>query len=108
MLYIIKGDSETISVGPIETCDRRPVDLSESTVKMVIKSSVEQNDEDAVFSQEISNPDTNTVAFILSAEDTRTIEAGDYIIGVKIVWDDGTEKEIVRDNIRFTKGVFND
>lgn len=106
MLYITQGNTEQFRCGPIETADREPVDLSAATVKMIIKSSVDDTDEMAVFSQEIENSDSNIVLFNMSPTETRHIDVGHYIMGIKIVWDDGTEREILRDNVTVNKGVF--
>lgn len=108
MIYIKQGDSETLSVGPIETCDNKPVDLSAATVKMIIKQNMETPDDEAVFAQDIVHPNSDTLAFLMSAAESASIEPGDYIVGVKIVWDDGTAREIARDKVVVSQGVFND
>lgn len=108
MLYITQGNTEQFTVGPIETADREPVDLSAATVKMIIKSALDDPDAAAVFTQEIVHSDTNTVLFDMSPSATRAIEVGHYIVGIKIVWDTGAEREIKRDNVTVVKGVFHD
>lgn len=109
MLYITQGNTEQFTCGPIETADREPVDLSAATVKMIIKSSLDDPDTAAVFVQEIEHPDSNIVLFALTAAQTRAIEVGQYIMGIKIIWDgeDGLEREIKRENVTVSKGVFN-
>lgn len=107
MIYLVQGNTETLTCGPIESADREPVDLSAATVKIIIKRNVDDADNTAVFAQSVAHPESNTVAFILNAANTRAIDPGQYVLGIKIVWDDGTEREIKRDNVMVSKGVFN-
>lgn len=108
MIYIKQGDSETFVIGPIETCDNKPVDLSAATVKMIIKQSMDTSDSDANISQSVKNPDTNIIAFNLTAAETAALLPGEYVFGIKIVWNSGAAREIKREKIQVKQGVFND
>ncbi|MBQ8729314.1 MAG: hypothetical protein IJY77_03370 [Alphaproteobacteria bacterium] len=109
MIYIKKGDSATLTTEPIETANHEPVDLSAATVKMIIKRSVFDEDSDAVVAKEVSHSESNIIGFHLSAAETAAMDVGDYVLGVKIVWDNGVDaQEIACEELRITQGVFNE
>lgn len=109
MFYIKRGDSETITTEPIETCDHQPVDLSAASVQMIIKRDILDEDSAAVLTKTVSHPDTNIVGFHLTPSETAALDVGTYIVGVRIVWDgiDGDVREIAREELKITQGVFN-
>lgn len=108
MIYIKKGDSATLTTEPIETANHEPVDLSAATVKMIIKRSITDEDSDAVVAKEVVHSDSNIIGFHLTAAETAALDVGDYVLGVKIVWDNGVDaQEIACEELRITQGVFN-
>ena len=109
MIYIKKGDSTTLTTEPIETSSHEPVDLSAATVKLIIKCSITDEDIDAVVQKSVSHSDSNIIGFHLSATETAALDVGDYILGVKIVWDNGVDaQEIACEELKITQGAFNE
>ena len=108
MIYIRQANTEAFAVGPVKFCNGDAVDLSEATVKMMIKRDINDRDDMAVLAKEIINPDSNIVLFNLTADETLTIPEGQYIMGVKIFFNDHIQREIFSDLITIERGVFNE
>jgi hypothetical protein len=106
MIHMKTADTWTFQVGPITYCDKSPVDLSEAKVSLIFKRQVSDNDADALVRKDIERPESNILNYTLSMFDTRFIQEGHYVIGVKIFWEDETAQEIWRDILVVEKGVF--
>ena len=107
MIYIKSGDSETLTTGPIETSNHVPVDLSAATVKLLIKKNITDSDNEAVITKEENHPTSNIVGFHLSSTETAVLDVGRYVLGVRIEWGNGDAREIAREEMTITQGVFN-
>ena len=81
--------------------------MSACTVKFMIKKSLSDPDNKAVFSQEIENPDTNMVYFSMSAEDTSKLKRAVYKAACKLFYESGTELTVWSGDIMVTQGAFN-
>lgn len=110
MQYIRKNNIATFTF-ELENCDGSPMDLSEKTLKLIIKKNKEQSDSLAIYLGEITQPDTNIVAFEIPSSQTG-YELGNYIIGLKIFYTDEENvernNEVWSDELQVIQGVFND
>lgn len=109
MLKIITGDTVglTFSVLYPGAVSNEPLpDISNTTVKFMVKKSANDPDYKALFYQEIKNPETNVVYFEMKPEDTIKFAAGTYKAGCKLFYKNGVELTIWSDDVLATKGVF--
>lgn len=111
MLKIITGDTAGFTfslVYPGAVADKGTPDLSNTTVKFILKKSINDPDSKAVFTQEIKNPETNKVYFEIPPETTGVLKAGTYKAGCKLYYEGGLEITAWSDDILVVKGVFDD
>ena len=107
MIYIKQANTEEFNLGPINTCDGQPADLSEASVRLIIKKSIEDDDMKNVALKSVDNPESNIILFQFTPGDTANIPVGEYRIAVKIFYTNGREVEIFNDKCIVEKGVFN-
>lgn len=107
MIYMTQANTWSI-VAPVRHCNNSPVDLSAATVRMMIKKDIKDDDEQAVITKEVINPESSDVMFQLSAEETAAIQPGEYMVGVKIFFDSGPRFEVGKDSLLVEKGVFDE
>lgn len=109
MLKIITGDTAGFTfslVYPGAVADKGTPDLTNATVKFIVKKNINDPDSRAVFTQEIQNPETNKVYFEMSADATGKLHAGTYKAGCKLYYEGGLEQTVWADDILVVKGVF--
>lgn len=85
-----------------------PMDLSNRTVKVIIKKNKDDADESAVLSQTFINPEVNYVIPTFTATQIQAIKEGNYYFAIKIYTADDLDRELYNDTLTVTKGVFND
>lgn len=109
MLKIITGDTAGFTfslVYPGAVADKGTPDLTNATVKFIVKKNINDPDSRAVFTQEIQNPETNKVYFEIPADTTGKLQAGAYKAGCKLYYEGGLEQTVWSDDILVVKGVF--
>lgn len=109
MIKITTGDTAGFTfslVYPGDVADHPVPDISNTTVRFIIKKNVNEPDYKAVFMQEIVHPETNIVHFEMKPEDTAKLISGTYKAGCKLFYDNGLELTVWSDDILATKGVF--
>ena len=106
MQYIRKSNYCSFTF-ELTNCDGSPVDLSNKTVKFIVKNKG-ANDERPQLSSEIKNSDTNIVKFQFDATQTANIPNGDYVMAVKIYTETNMNDEVWNDDCRVVSGVFDD
>lgn len=109
MIKITTGDTVGLTfsvVYPGAVASEPLPDISNTSVRFIIKKNVNDPDYKAVFFQEIVHPETNIVYFELKPEDTIKLQAGTYKAGCKLFYDNGVELTIWSDDLLATKGVF--
>lgn len=92
----------------LTNCDGSPVDLSESTVKFIVKRSKEDPDTSAILSKEIVESETNNIMFQFDATETANLQEGKYVAGLKIFKENNLNEEVWSDYVQVTKEVFSD
>lgn len=107
MQYIRKGNYANFTF-ELTNCDGSPVDLSNKTIKFILKADKIDDDENAVLQQSFENLDTNIVSFQFDATQTSPLNEGQYSMAVKIYTDTNMNDEIWNDDCKVTRGVFND
>lgn len=105
MQYIRKSNKFSLTF-EITNCDGSQYDLSQSTLKFIVKKSKEDPDETAVLSSEVVNSDTNIITFQFDATQTN-IDVGDYVGAIKEFKANNLNSELWNDNIQVVKEVFN-
>lgn len=109
MLKIITGDTAGFTFALVyqgAVADKETPDLTNATVKFIVKKNINDPDSRAVFTQEIKNPETNKVYFEIPADATSTLQAGVYKAGCKLYYEGGLEQTVWTDDILVVKGVF--
>lgn len=107
MLYIRKANKATFEF-ELTNCDGTPVDLSQATVKFLVKKDKSVPDNSAVLSGEIVNSDTNNIMFQFNAIQTTNITEGEYVGALKVFKADNMNDEVWSDKIKVVKEVFSD
>ena len=92
----------------LENCDGSAMDLSEATVKFILKKNKTDSDAQALLSGEYVNPDSNILQFEFSAVDTGVLQEGMAIGALKIYRTDDKDEEVWSDEYTIEKGVFDD
>lgn len=106
MQYIRKSNKFSLTF-EITNCDGSQYDLSQSTLRFIVKKSKEDPDETAVLSSEVVNSDTNIITFQFDATQTN-LDVGNYVGAIKEFKDNNLNSELWNDNIQVVKEVFND
>lgn len=107
MQYIRKANKASFTF-ELTNCDGSAVDLSESTLKFIVKKNKIDQDSSAILSAQSVNSETNIVSFEFTAEQTATLTEGDYFVAIKIVKDNHMDDEVWNDNLKVVREVFND
>ena len=107
MQYIRKANKASFTF-ELTNCDGSTVDLSESTLKFIVKKNKIDQDSTAVLSSQVVNSETNIVSFEFTAEQTAALTEGDYFVAIKIVKDNHMDDEVWNDNLKVVREVFND
>ena len=92
----------------LQNCDGSAMDLSEATVRFVLKRNKTDADASALLSGEHINPTTNILQYEFSAIDTATLPEGQAIGALKIYRTDDKDEEIWSDEYTIEKGVFDE
>lgn len=87
--------------------DDTPKDLSQVKVKLVIKKDITMSD-DSGLSSTIEKPDTNILLFQFPKTKTSKLSPGKYILGVKILKENGMDEEVLREEVEVVRGVVNE
>lgn len=107
MQYIRKSSFASFTF-ELTNCDGSPVDLSNKTVKFIMKGSKDEDDTRSRLSSEIANSDTNIVKFQFDATETKNLVEGNYVLALKIYTDSQMNDEVWNDDCKVISGVFND
>lgn len=107
MQYIRKANKATFTF-ELTNCDGTPVDLSEATVKFIVKKNKSDTDSQAILSSQIVNSDTNILYFSFNSQQTDPLTEGDYFVAIKIVKADHMDDEVWNDNLKVVREVFDD
>ena len=109
MLKMIIGSSWGHKFSFFEADRSTPMDLSNRTVRVIIKKNKDDADENAVLPvQTFQNIDVNYIVPTYTATQTQSLKEGNYYLGVKIYTADGLDRELYNDVLTVSKGVFND
>lgn len=92
----------------LTNCDGSPVDLSEATLKFIVKRNKIDEDSAAILASQVDNSETNIVSFEFTSEDTAALTEGNYFVAIKIVKDNHMDDEVWNDNLKVVREVFND
>lgn len=86
-----------------------PLDLSERTVKVIIKKNKDDADENAVLpALTYENLTKNYIVPTYTATQTKGLREGNYYFGIKLYTVDDLDRELYNDVLVVDKGVFND
>ena len=86
---------------------RTPLDLSDTTVRYIIKKSKSDADSEALLPvKEYVHPDTNILLFEYTALETADLLPGTYIQALKLFRDNHKDEEVWVDTLRIEEGVF--
>lgn len=107
MQYIRKANYSTFTF-ELTNADGSPVDLSNKTVKFIVKKEKSDDDDMAILSQSIKNSDTNIVMFQFDATQTANLAEGKYFMAIKLFADTNMNDELWNDDVKVVRGVFND
>ena len=107
MLYITKNNLFNPTF-ELTNCDGSVVDLSNSTVKFILKKNRNDIDSSALLVGEYVNSDTNIVQFEFDATETKNLPLGKCIGALKIFRADNKNEEVWSEEFTVTEGVFND
>lgn len=109
MLKMIIGSAWGHKFSFFEADRSTPMDLSNRTVKVIIKKNKDDADESAVLPmQTFTNPEVNYIVPTYKAEQTKTLKEGEYYFSIKIYTVDDLDRELYNNILTVTKGVFND
>lgn len=109
MLKMIIGSGWGHKFSFYEADRSTPMDLSNRTVKAIIKKNKDDADENAVLPvQTFQNIDVNYIVPTYTATQTQSLKEGDYYFGIKIYTADDIDRELYNDVLTVSKGVFND
>lgn len=89
-------------------CDGSPVDLSEATVKFIVKKSKDDPDTSAILAKEIVNSETNNIMYQFDATETANLQEGKYVAALKIFKENNLNDEVWSDYVQIVKEVFSD
>lgn len=92
----------------LENCDGTAMDLSNATVRFILKKNKTDSDAQALLSGEYENPNTNILQFEFSAIETASLPEGTAIGALKIYRTDDKDEEVWSDEYTIEKGVFNE
>lgn len=92
----------------LQNCDGTAMDLSEATVKFILKKEKTDADDQALLSGEYENPDTNILQYEFSAVDTGALQEGTAVGALKIYRTGDKDEEVWSDEYTIEKGVFNE
>lgn len=106
MIYIRKANKFSLTF-ELTNCDGSQYDLSDSTLKFIVKRNKDDQDTMAVLSSEVVNSDTNIVTFQFDATQTN-LDIGNYVVAIKEFKDNNLNSELWNDNLQVVKEVFND
>jgi hypothetical protein len=107
MQYIRKANYSTFTF-ELTKADGSPVDLSNKTIKFIVKKEKSDDDDMAILSQSYENSETNIVMFQFDATQTANLAEGKYYMAVKVYTDTNMNDEVWNDDCKVTRGVFND
>lgn len=107
MQYIRKANYSTFTF-ELTNADGSPVDLSNKTVKFIVKKEKSDDDDMAILSQSYENSDTNIVMFQFDATQTANLAEGKYFMAIKLFADTNMNDELWNDDVKVVRGVFND
>jgi hypothetical protein len=85
-LEIIRGDDEQFEL-TFTDIDGDPIDLTDGTVFFTVKENLDDSDDDAVITQEVTSfdaPETGVATLVLTDEQT-DIEAGQYFYDIQFI-----------------------
>jgi leucyl aminopeptidase len=109
MLKMIIGSAWGHKFSFYEADRSTPMDLSNRTVKVLIKKNKDDADENAVLPiMTYQNISENYITPTYTATQTQSIKEGDYYFGIKIYTADDLDRELYNDVLTVSKGVFND
>lgn len=106
MQYINKNEYNSFTFTLTE-CNGNPVDLSQTTVKFIVKKDNKTEDDNAVMAGSIVNSTTNILVFEFNA-DNSNIQEGQYVCALKTFKTGGINKEVWSDKCTVVKGVFDE
>ena len=92
----------------LQNCDGTAMDLSEATVRFILKRDKTDADDQALLAGEHINPTTNILQFEFSAVDTGELQEGTAIGALKIYRTDDKDEEVWSDEYTIEKGVFDE
>lgn len=92
----------------LENCDGSAMDLSNCTVKFILKKNKNDSDAQALLTAEYVNPDTNILQYEFSSITTGNLAEGTAIGALKIYRTDNKDEEVWSDEYTIEKGVFNE
>lgn len=109
MLKMIIGSGWGHKYSFYEADRSTPMDLSNRTVKAIVKKNKDDADESAVLPiKTYSNLDVNYIIPTYTASQTQVLKEGNYYFAIKIYTVDGLDRELYNDVLTVTKGVFNE
>lgn len=109
MLKMIIGSSWGNKFSFFEADRSTPMDLSNRTVKAIIKKNKDDADENAVLPvKTYTNIEENFIIPTYTATQTQSLKEGNYYFSIKIYTADDLDRELYNDILTVTKGVFND
>jgi len=106
MIKLIIADTLNLSFAVINNTDQSPADLSTVTARLMIKKSL--TDKIPKVTKELIHPVSNILNFEVTADETATLAAGQYNIGLKLYYDSGVEITQWQDLLVAEKGVFDE
>lgn len=109
MLKMIIGSGWGNKFSFYEADRSTPMDLSNKTVKAIIKKNKDDADNNAVLPiKTYTNIDVNYIVPTYTATETKTLKEGNYYFAIKIYTVDNLDRELYNDVLTVSKGVFND
>ena len=106
MQYINKNQYNSFTFELTE-CDGSATDLSEATVKFIVKKSKTTEDDNAIMAGSVVNSDTNIIMFEFNASES-DVEEGNYVGALKIFKTGDINTEVWSDDFRVVRGVFDE
>lgn len=109
MLKMIIGSAWGEKFSFFEADRSTPMDLSNRTVKVIIKKNKDDADENAILPVQVfENLEVNYIIPTYTATQTHELKEGDYYLSIKIYTADDLDRELYNNVLTITKGVFND
>lgn len=108
MLKMIIGSGWGNKFSFFEADRSTPMDLSNRTVKVVVKKNKDDADESSVLPiKTYQNISENFIIPTYTATETSSLKEGNYYFGIKIYTADDLNRELYNDVLTVSKGVFN-